>query len=163
MDDVEVVAQREVLVDDLDAERVGLLRAVDGDRLALEEHLAARRTGGCPAIALDQRALAGAVVADERGHLPGVDVEVDAVQHVHGAEALVDPPQGQQRLSLRCVVLPSWIADSARAMARLLEPDPARRCRPASRSRRCRRDEAVGDDVLDVVREDAPAAAAGPT
>ena len=35
--DVQVVAQREVLVDDLDAERRGVARAVDGDLLALEQ------------------------------------------------------------------------------------------------------------------------------
>ena len=40
MDDVEVVAQREVLVDDLDAERVAVLRAVHLDRLAVEQVLA---------------------------------------------------------------------------------------------------------------------------
>ncbi|HEY5182214.1 MAG TPA: hypothetical protein VIJ07_20990 [Dermatophilaceae bacterium] len=33
LDDVEVVAQREVLVDDRDAERVAVLRVVHGDRL----------------------------------------------------------------------------------------------------------------------------------
>ena len=36
--DIEVVRQRQVLVDDLDAQP-GRVRAVDGDRLALEAHL----------------------------------------------------------------------------------------------------------------------------
>ena len=40
LDDVEVVGQREVLVHDLDAQLGGVLRAVDLDRLALEEDLA---------------------------------------------------------------------------------------------------------------------------
>ena len=40
LDDVEVVAQREVLVDDLDAERAGVAGRVDGDGLALEEVVA---------------------------------------------------------------------------------------------------------------------------
>ena len=47
--------------------------------------------------ALDQGALAGAVVTDERGDLAGADVEVDAAEHVHGAEALLDAAQAEQR------------------------------------------------------------------
>jgi hypothetical protein len=39
-DDVEVLAQRQVLVDDLDAVPRGAGRCVDGDRLPFEEHLA---------------------------------------------------------------------------------------------------------------------------
>ena len=89
LDDVEVVAEREVLVDDLDAERGGVARAVDGDRLALEQN-SPGVDGVDPADALDQSGLAGAVVADERGDLAGVDGEVDVVQHLDGAEALVD-------------------------------------------------------------------------
>ncbi len=90
LDDVEVVAQREILVDDLDPERGGVLRAVDRDLLPLEEDLAlvervdARET-------LDQRRLAGAVVADERHHLARADLEVDVGQGLDRAEALRDP------------------------------------------------------------------------
>ena len=51
--------------------------------------------------ALDQGGLAGAVVADEGGHLAGVDVEVDVVQDLHGAEALVDASEAQERLVRR--------------------------------------------------------------
>ena len=40
LDDVEVVAQREVLVHDLDAEGGGVARPVDGHRLAVEADLA---------------------------------------------------------------------------------------------------------------------------
>ena len=97
LDDVEVVAQREVLVDDLDAERRGVLGAVDRDRLALEEELP-----GVGAVdagdRLDQRRLAGAVVTDEGGDLARVDLEVDVVQHLDGAEALVDSTQLEQWL-----------------------------------------------------------------
>ena len=94
LDDVEVVGQREVLVDDLDAERRGVGRAVDRDRLALEEDLAAVDRVDAR-HALDQRRLAGAVVADEGGDLAGTHREVDLVQHLHRAEALVDPAQLQ--------------------------------------------------------------------
>jgi hypothetical protein len=44
-----------------------------------------------PADAFDHRGRARAVVADEGGHLAGMDVEVDVTQDLHGAEALVDP------------------------------------------------------------------------
>ena len=47
LDDVEVVAEREVLVDDLDPELGRVLRARDVDGLALEEDLAAVEAGGC--------------------------------------------------------------------------------------------------------------------
>ena len=47
--------------------------------------------------ALDERRLAGAVVADEGDDLTGVDVEVDVGQHLHGAEALVIALQLEQR------------------------------------------------------------------
>ena len=96
VDDVEVVAQREVLVDDLDAERVGVLRAVTVTG-SPSKRISPVVEGVDPGDALDQRALAGAVVTHERGHAAGPDVEVDVVQHVHGAEALVDASEGQQR------------------------------------------------------------------
>ena len=72
LDDVEVVAQREVLVDDLDAERGTSFGLCTVDRLALEEVVAGvdRVDAG---DRLDQRRLAGAVVTDQGGHLAGVD------------------------------------------------------------------------------------------
>ena len=87
--DVEVVAEREILVDDLDPELRRVLRAVDRDRLAVEEDLAVvhRVDAG---DALDQRRLAGAVVADERHHLASAHLEVDVGQRLHGAERLGD-------------------------------------------------------------------------
>ena len=48
--------------------------------------------------ALDQGALAGAVVTDEGGDLPEGDVQVDAPQDVDGTEALVDVAELEQRL-----------------------------------------------------------------
>ncbi len=47
--------------------------------------------------ALDQGALAGTVVADEGGDLARADVEVDAAQHVHGTETLLDAAQAEDR------------------------------------------------------------------
>ncbi len=86
-DDVEVVGQRQVLVDDLDPESSGVARSVDVDGLALDENLAfvERIDAG---NALDQRRLAGAVVADEGHHLSSAHLEVDLVERLHGAERL---------------------------------------------------------------------------
>ena len=97
LDDVEVVAQREVLVDDLDAEGAGVARRVHGDRAALEE-VVARVDGVGAAHALDQRGLAGAVVADERGDLAGLGAEVDALEDVDRPEALEHVAQREDRL-----------------------------------------------------------------
>ena len=93
--DVEVVAQREVLIDDLDPERVRVLRTVDRDRRALERHLAGVERVDA-SDALDQRALPGAVVPDEGGDFPRANVKIHVPEDVDGTEALVDPPQGQQ-------------------------------------------------------------------
>ena len=66
-----------------------LLGRVDRDRLALEEDLAA--VGRVDADKrLDQRRLAGAVVADERDDLLGKDREVRAVERLDAAERLDD-------------------------------------------------------------------------
>ena len=79
LDHVEVVGQREVLVDHLDPEAGGVLRPRDVHGLAVEQDLSAVDVVD-PGDALDQRRLAGAVVADEGHHLAGVHVEVDLMQ-----------------------------------------------------------------------------------
>ena len=89
LDDVEVVAEGEILVDDLDPEPRRVLRAVDVHLLALEDDLAAVGRVGAR-DALDQRRLAGAVVADERHHLAGAHLEVDVGQRLDRAEGLGD-------------------------------------------------------------------------
>src|ERR1700722_3398755 len=99
-DDVEVVAQREVLVNGRDAEAGRVLRRVQVDLLALPEHLAVIRRVDA-GHAFDQRGLARAVVAEQRGDLSGRDVEVDAVQRLDRPEVLADPGQPQQLLPLR--------------------------------------------------------------
>ena len=87
--DVEVVAKSEILVDDLDAEVHRVLRPRDVDLLALEEDLAGIRAVNAR-DRLDQRRLAGAVVADERRHLAAVHVEVDVGECLDRAEGLRD-------------------------------------------------------------------------
>ena len=53
-----------------------------------------------PRDALDQGALARAVIPDQRGHFPSLDVQIHAAQDLNRAEALIDPAQGQQRAPL---------------------------------------------------------------
>jgi hypothetical protein len=50
--------------------------------------------------ALDQRRLAGAVVADERHHLAVAHLEVDVGQRLHGAERLGDSAELEKGVSL---------------------------------------------------------------
>ena len=62
--------------------------------LAVEQDLA--RVGEDDARdGLDQRRLAGAVVADQGHHLARVDLEVDLGERLHGAEALAHAAQGE--------------------------------------------------------------------
>src|SRR5919109_1029954 len=85
--DVEVVRQREILVDDLDPETRRVARAVNVHGCAFDQHVALVE-GVDPGDALDQRRLAGAVVADERHDLARTNLEVDPVERLHGAERL---------------------------------------------------------------------------
>ncbi len=65
-------------------------------RLAVEEDLAVV-VAVDPGDALDQRRLAGAVVADERHHLAGSHLEVDVGERLDGAEALRQVADLEQR------------------------------------------------------------------
>jgi hypothetical protein len=113
LDDVEVVAQREVLVDDLDAEPRGVLRPVDVHGLAGEADLA--RVDGMDARdALDQRRLARAVVAHEGHDLARRDVEVDLVERLNRTEGLRDPLQLEHRRVTHCFS-PPRVPPGARA------------------------------------------------
>ncbi len=95
-DDVEVVAEREVLVDGRDPQFGRVLRPVDPHLPPLEAHRAA--VGGIDAgDRLDQRRLAGPVVADEAHDLAGADGEVDPVQRLDRAEPLAYALQLEER------------------------------------------------------------------
>ncbi len=111
LDDVEVVAQGEVLVDDLDAEGGGVAGAGDVAGPAGDGDLAAV-DGVDAGDAFDQRRLAGAVVADEGADLAGVDGEIDLGEDLDGAEALGDAGEFEQHL--RC---PHCIPASAQSAA----------------------------------------------
>jgi hypothetical protein len=95
VDDVEVVAESEILVHDLDAQSGHVAGSVHGHGLPVVEVVTAVAAVDARDH-LDQRGLAGTVVADERCHLAGIDGEVDVVEDVDDAEALVDLPHLQQ-------------------------------------------------------------------
>jgi hypothetical protein len=88
-DDVEVVAEGEVLVDGRDSQFGRVLGAFDPHFLAVEADRPL--VGGLDAgDGLHHRRLAGAVVADEADDLAGVHGEVDPVQSLDRAEPLAD-------------------------------------------------------------------------
>jgi hypothetical protein len=93
---VEVVGEREVLIDDLDPEPRGVLGPVHLHHFPVEDDLALvdRMDAG---DALDQRRLARAVVAHQRHDLARRHVEVDLVEGLHGTEALGDAAQLEDR------------------------------------------------------------------
>ena len=81
----QIVAERQVLVDDLDAVPARLDRPVQHDLLAVHAHRAVAR----PEVAgdhLDQRRLAGAVVAHQADDLAGLERQRNVVDRLDGAE-----------------------------------------------------------------------------
>ena len=92
----QVVEQREVLVDGLDAGAARRARRVERDRLAVEKDLAFVE-GVDAADALHQRRLAGAVVAEKRQHLAAIGLEAHVLQRMHRAEALLRVADGEDR------------------------------------------------------------------
>ena len=97
LDDVEVVAEREILVDDLDPELRRVLRAAGSRPGCPSKRIWPSSIPWMPADALDQRRLAGAVVADERHHLAVPNLEVDVGQRLHRAERLGDAAKLEER------------------------------------------------------------------
>jgi hypothetical protein len=67
------------------------------NRMTLPEDLTPVRRVNA-GYALDKHGLAGAVIADQSGHLPGRHVEVHVHERLHWAEVLVDAPQTQEGL-----------------------------------------------------------------
>ncbi len=97
---VEVVREREVLVDGLDAVGARLARRAERDGIAVDQDLAARRAHDARED-LDQRRLACAVVADDRVHLAGAQVEADAAQGDDAPEALGHVARLEDRIVTR--------------------------------------------------------------
>jgi hypothetical protein len=79
--------QREILVDRLDSLGPGGRDRVEADALAADDDVAPVLLMEA-ALDLDERALAGSVVADEPEHLALAQDEVDAAEDDEGTEAL---------------------------------------------------------------------------
>src|SRR3954453_1016397 len=94
LDDVEVVAQREILVDDFDPEPGRLLRAADVDTLALEQDLAAVRLVDA-GDGLDEGRFPRTVVADEGHDLARTHLEIDVRERLDRPKRLRDPAELQ--------------------------------------------------------------------
>ena len=86
---IDVVGQRQLLVDRLDPVLLRVARVVDRDRFAVDEDLARiRRVGARQRV--HQGRLAGPVAADEGDDLARVEVHADAVDGVDAAEGHAD-------------------------------------------------------------------------
>ena len=77
------------LIDRSDAERTRLPRSADLDRVAVEANLAPVPAQGA-GHDLDQRRLAGAVLAHQRVDLAGIDPEIDALERPNARKGLGD-------------------------------------------------------------------------
>src|SRR5215470_4210723 len=95
LDDVQVVGQRQILVDGLDPERGGVPGAPDVYQSPLEEDLTMVRLVRAGDTAGEHR-LPGTVVPAEAGHLARGQIQVHPVERLHWPEVLVDAPQLQQ-------------------------------------------------------------------
>lgn len=92
----QIVGQREVLIDDLDPDRAGVDGPVEMDRTATEADfaMAGAEIAGDD---LDQRRLAGAVVAHQANHFARLHMHIDVMQRADGAELLANAGEFEDR------------------------------------------------------------------
>ena len=105
----EVGEQRRLLVDDGDAGRPGRGRAVQRDLPAGHVERPAVRLVH-PGEDLDERRLARAVLADQRVHLAGAQLDRAVDQGADRAERLGGVPQREHRLAVAGSRLRAWLA-----------------------------------------------------
>src|SRR5262249_21661770 len=96
----EIVAEREVLIDDLDAVLARVDRLVHDQLTAVHAHVAVGR-GIIPGDGLYQSRLAGAVVAHQADHLPLIEIQGNVVESVDRAEMLGNVGELENRHSGR--------------------------------------------------------------
>src|SRR3954469_554957 len=97
---VDVVGQRQRLIDGLDAESLGVARAPDFHFLAIDQNVAGVGLIGAGKD-LDQRRLAGAVMAEQSHHFAGEKIDSDAVDRLDAAELDGNVPHLHQRNGIR--------------------------------------------------------------
>ena len=110
--------EREFLVDDADPGVPRRLRRLEDERPALDEHLARVRAHE-PGDHLHERALAGAVLAEQGMHLRVSDRDVGAVECPNAAEVFLDGPSHQRGRTLleRCLHAPLLLGTRERTPA----------------------------------------------
>src|SRR3546814_19194700 len=91
-----IVGQGERLVDGLDVVAAGVARRRDLHLLAVDVDLAAVGRIGAGQH-LDERRLAGTVVAQHADHLARIEVDGDVVDRLDAAEALADAARTEER------------------------------------------------------------------
>jgi hypothetical protein len=120
----QIVAQRQVLMDDLDAVLARLHRLVQDQILAVHLHRAMAR-GKVAGDHLDQRRLAGAVVAHQADHLSGLDRQRHVVDRLDGAEVFRDVGEFENRHQPSCLPVLSRPAVLPRPRSPQLLPETA--------------------------------------
>ena len=110
--DRQVRQQAELLVDDADARVARLRRARVAHVAALDPVLALVALDGAGED-LDQRALAGAVLAGEAVDLAGAQLERDVLERLDRAVALGDAGQGDDHLAFLCGPLGTGVRGGA--------------------------------------------------
>src|SRR5690606_30083819 len=91
--------QGQFLVDDDDARAFAVGNAVEGSRLALEDHLSLEVALRMHAAQdLHERRLSGAVLANEGVDFAALDPEIDVVESLHSRKALGNAAHFQNRV-----------------------------------------------------------------
>jgi hypothetical protein len=121
----------ELLVDRGHARRLRVARPMERDRLAVDLHRAVVVVEHAREH-VDEGRLAGAVLAEQRVHLAVAQLEVDAAQRVHAAEALGDPAHAEQWRALAHGRLSSSCRRCANAVSAGRGLTPSRHVPPAS-------------------------------
>ena len=94
--DVEMPGEIEFLMDENDAEPLGVLGAADVDGPAIEFEIAF--IGSVKAREnLHQSRFAGAVFADDRQHFAGLDVQINLLQCLHAGKGFEDAGSAKER------------------------------------------------------------------
>ncbi|GAA4006722.1 hypothetical protein GCM10022631_17850 [Deinococcus rubellus] len=99
-DDIEILAQGQVLEDRRNAEIECRRRINEFDWLTVKKNLSCARLMDASKN-FDQRRLASAVVTDKRNNFTGMNVKFDIAERRDGTEMLGDAAQAEHRLSAR--------------------------------------------------------------